>query len=228
MPVLVLWDIDHTLIENNGVNKETYAGAYELITGEPARKPAVTEGRTDLDIMGNMLEANGHAPVSQSRIFGALDEAMRSAAPALAGRGYVLPGAREALSALQAIPEVFQSVLSGSIRPNAEVKLAVFGLEGFIDFEAGGYGSDDRDRTKLVRIAQDRASGKLGRAFGPESTVLIGDTPRDVRAGRVGGAHVIAVASGVDSAERLADEGADLVLPDLRDTSALLAAIGRY
>ena len=29
---LVLWDIDHTLIENHGVNKETYALAFKLLT----------------------------------------------------------------------------------------------------------------------------------------------------------------------------------------------------
>jgi hypothetical protein len=33
--LLVLWDVDHTLIENNGVNKETYAYAFELLTGRP-------------------------------------------------------------------------------------------------------------------------------------------------------------------------------------------------
>ena len=34
--LLVLWDIDHTLIENHGVNKEIYALAFELLTGRPA------------------------------------------------------------------------------------------------------------------------------------------------------------------------------------------------
>jgi len=31
--LLVLWDIDHTLTENHGVDKETYALAFELLTG---------------------------------------------------------------------------------------------------------------------------------------------------------------------------------------------------
>jgi len=31
--LLVLWDIDHTLTENHGVNKEIYAYAFELLTG---------------------------------------------------------------------------------------------------------------------------------------------------------------------------------------------------
>ena len=34
--ILLLWDIDHTLIENHGVNKETYALAFKLLTGREA------------------------------------------------------------------------------------------------------------------------------------------------------------------------------------------------
>jgi len=43
-PLLVLWDIDHTLIENNGVSKEIYAGAFERITGREARGTSLHRG----------------------------------------------------------------------------------------------------------------------------------------------------------------------------------------
>jgi phosphoglycolate phosphatase-like HAD superfamily hydrolase len=66
---------------------------------------------------------------------------------------------------------------------------------------------------------------KHGRAFGPEDTVLVGDTPLDVAAARLGKARVVAVASGAASAAELAAAGADVVLPDLRDTERALAAI---
>jgi hypothetical protein len=57
--LLVLWDIDHTLTENHGVNKEIYALAFELLTGRPAEHPAQTDGRTEPEIMLNMLAAHG-------------------------------------------------------------------------------------------------------------------------------------------------------------------------
>ena len=38
--ILVLWDIDHTLIENHGVNKETYALAFRLLTERAAEHRA--------------------------------------------------------------------------------------------------------------------------------------------------------------------------------------------
>ena len=43
--LLVLWDIDHTLTENHGVNKEIYAYAFELLTGRRAEYEAQTDGR---------------------------------------------------------------------------------------------------------------------------------------------------------------------------------------
>ena len=62
----------------------------------------------------------------------------------------------------------------------------------------------------------------------PATTVLVGDTPRDVRAGLDGGAHVVAVASGSDDMDSLRKEGADVVLPDLRDTQAVVHAVTQF
>ena len=54
------------------------------------------------------------------------------------------------------------------------------------------------------------------------SSVVIGDTPRDVSAGHAVGARVLAVATGNYDEEALRESGADHVLPDLRDTQAAL------
>ena len=227
--LLVLWDIDHTLTENHGVNKEIYALAFELLTGRPAERSAQTDGRTEPEIMRNMLAEHGIEAVSGylARVPEALVSATEAKSRTLRERGYELPGARAVLSAFQSSPGIVQSVLTGNIRPNAVTKLSVFGLDRYIDFEVGGYGSDNEVRANLVGIAQERASAKYGHDFGKRNTVLIGDTLRDVRAGLKGGAKVIAVTTGTDSAEALLAEGADVVLPDLRDTDAVReAAIG--
>ena len=55
-----------------------------------------------------------------------------------------------------------------------------------------------------------------------DPTVLIGDTVLDVEAGLVGGARVIAVATGVSSIDELRHSGADAVLPDLTDVDAFV------
>jgi phosphoglycolate phosphatase len=225
--LLVLWDVDHTLIENHGVNKETYAYAFELLTGRRAEHPAQTEGRTEPEIMRNMLLRHGIEPTTEyvARMPEVLEAATSEKAAVLRERGCELPGARDALAALQATPGIIQSVLSGNIKPNALTKLLVFRLDEYIDFEVGGYGSDDDVRSNLVGVARERASAKYGVKFDKTTTVLIGDTPRDIQAGRNGGAYVVAVASGSDSVEALLAEGADIVLPDLRDTRAVVDAV---
>jgi phosphoglycolate phosphatase len=225
--LLVLWDVDHTLIENNGVNKETYALAFELLTGRKAGHPARTDGRTEPEIMRDMLARHGIEPTADylARMPEALEAATSSKAARLRERGYELPGARDALAAFQIMPGVVQSILSGNTRRNALTKLSAFGLDTYLDLAVGGYGSDDEVRANLVGVAGERASAKYGVKFDENSTVLIGDTPRDVRAGRDGGAYVVAVASGSDSADVLRAAGADIVLPDLRDTGAVVEAV---
>src|SRR5262249_50738843 len=116
---------------------------------------------------------------------------------------------------------------SGNIRANAFAKLSAFGLDSYIDFDVGGYGSDDNVRAKLVDVARSRALAKYGIAFDSGTTVLVGDTVRDVRAGGDGDAYVVAVASGIDSADQLRAEGADAVFPDLRDTGAVVKLVRR-
>ena len=225
--LLVLWDIDHTLTENNGVNKETYAYAFELLTGHRAERPAQTDGRTEPEIMLNMLLVHGIQPTPEhwARMPEVLEAATVAKAYDLRERGHELPGARDALAALQGTPGIIQSVLSGNIKPNAITKLSVFSLDGYIDFEVGGYGSDDPARDKLVAFARNRASAKYGMQIDRTNTVLIGDTLRDVRAGRNGGAHVVGVATGSDSMDALRREGADIVFPDLRDTHVVVEAV---
>jgi phosphoglycolate phosphatase-like HAD superfamily hydrolase len=228
--LLVLWDVDHTLIENHGVNKETYARAFELLTGRQTEHQAETDGRTEPEIMRNMLIAHGIEPTDDylGRVAEVLETATAANASRLRDRGHELPGARDALAALRGMPGIVQSVLSGNTKPNAHTKLSAFGLHQYLDFEVGGYGSDDEVRANLVAVAQRRASVKYGVSFGPAITVLIGDTPRDVRAGLDGGARVVGVASGSDDMDTLRKEGADVVLSDLRDTQAVVRAVTQF
>jgi phosphoglycolate phosphatase-like HAD superfamily hydrolase len=123
---------------------------------------------------------------------------------------------------------VYQSVLTGNIRPVAEVKLTALGLRDGIDLCIGAYGDDHEDRTELVHVARRRAAGVVGRSpssFSGTATVVIGDTPLDVSAARAAGARAVGVATGSYSAADLLEAGAHAVLPDLTDTSAVLRAL---
>lgn len=225
--MLALWDVDGTLIDNGGVSKDTYRGAFELLTGMCAIHTPRTAGSTDLPIMRDLAARHGVTLAGRAEDIGeALERSLASRKIELAARGCALPGARAALAALAELDGVVQSVLTGNIRPNGFAKLDTFGMAGPpLDWDVGAFGSDDSVRANLVAIAQERAGTKYCTGFTPDNTILIGDTPNDVRAGRDGGARVIAVATGKDDVGTLARAGADAVLPDLADTAAFLSAL---
>jgi phosphoglycolate phosphatase len=217
---LILWDIDHTLIENGGVSKATYALAFELLAGRaPSARPA-TDGRTDFQIMHELLSANSvdtEKYVEITQFEGVLAEAMERNAPQLPQRGHILLGVIEVLTALSTMPSIVQSVLTGNIASNARAKLSAFNLDGWFDLDVGGYGSDDTIRSNLVNAARRKVLKKYGTASDRSSTILIGDTPLDVKAAREGGARIIAVATGVYSTSQLIEAGADVTLDSLAD-----------
>ncbi len=226
-PQFVLWDVDGTLIYNAGVSKKAYALGFELLTGNAPTEPVITDGMTDPAIMRSLFERHGldFTPEKAAVLPAVMTDALRSLVPELRQQGHAMPGAREAIDALAELPDVVQSVLTGNIAPNAFAKVAAFGLESNLDFEVGGFGSDDPVRSNLVGAARDKALRKYGIVFDASNTVIIGDTLRDIEAGRDGGAHVIAVASGAFTESQLLAEGADVVIPDLRDTDGLVKSL---
>jgi phosphoglycolate phosphatase len=224
---LVLWDIDHTLIDSGGVGGKIYAAAFEKVTGHRLEHMADLSGRTEPVIFRETLQLHGIDDPGDLFDRFAEEQARRYAehADELRTKGRVLPGATEALRTLASRDDVIQSVLSGNIRASARIKLATFGLDRYLDLDIGAYGTDDEVRAHLVEIARQRATAACGVHFDRDSTVLIGDTPNDIKAARDGGARIIAVATGKDSEEDLAEAGADTVFADLTDIDALLAAI---
>jgi phosphoglycolate phosphatase-like HAD superfamily hydrolase len=118
-----------------------------------------------------------------------------------------------------------QSLLTGNVRPLAEVKLAPLGLTEHLDLDVGAYGNEHEVRAELVHLARKRAALAYGHEFGGEATVIIGDTPLDIGAGLVTGARTVGVATGSFTMDELVAAGARVVLPDLTDTDAVLAAV---
>jgi phosphoglycolate phosphatase len=239
--LLVLWDIDLTLIDAGGVGTRLYRMVFHDMFGTELPAPALMAGRTDRAIV---LETLAQAGIPEPRQH--LDQFLaRLAALVPAGRALTeqysraLPGAAAALDALAAYApggngaaldgarkvSVVQSVLTGNVRPMAEMKLRALGLDGDLDLEVGAYGETHEVRAELVHMARDNAARKYGTDFSGPATVLVGDTPLDVAAALETGARVVAVATGGSTAAALAESGAHTVLPDLTDTPAVLSAI---
>ena len=165
---LVLWDIDGTLVQAGEVGRDIFTEAFQAVLGrdpdQVTAKALVMAGRTDPEIALEFLAAHeiaegaSHLPAFSE----ALVTALAAKAAVIRERGRALPGAREALVALGRTEGVVQSLLTGNLQPNALLKLASFELDGHLDFEVGGFGSDHHHRPSLVEVARAKAERKYG------------------------------------------------------------------
>src|SRR5690242_3931340 len=123
-PRLVLWDIDHTLIESGDVGLHVYAEAFAEVTGHPLGAMPQLPGRTEPVIFREALRSNGvrdHAGLYR-QFAAAQARGYESHLDDLRRHGRALPGAADALRALADHAGVRQSVLTGNTRPTAEIK----------------------------------------------------------------------------------------------------------
>ncbi|MEW1938332.1 HAD hydrolase-like protein [Dietzia maris] len=226
--VLVLWDLDLTLLDPAGFGTRMITPALADLLGRDPVMGASFAGRTDRAILTDLLEINGIGVDDDEVVLSLMDAVARRCETfgedLLAGGGGPLPGAHEAVAALAADPRLHQGIVTGNMRRTALLKLRLCGFDGLPDPGLGAFGDHHADRAHLVRdaIAAARARGvdvTLGRS------VVVGDHVHDVRGARAAGAVCVAVATGRVSADDLRAAGAHTVLPDLTDPDALLAAI---
>ncbi|HZI19109.1 MAG TPA: haloacid dehalogenase-like hydrolase [Pyrinomonadaceae bacterium] len=232
---ILLWDIDGTLIRSTrpGAFKDYTVPALEKIFGTAGRLPEMTvSGMTDLQIACEALCEEGFtreqvcARVAELRSH-YLEALEGAAAGAREGEPLfeLLPGAREALAAADGHPRYLSALLTGNLEPVARLKMRLVGLGEFFRLP-GAFGDDSPDRRDLPALAAERIGRHLGLALAPEQFIVIGDTPNDIRCARHFGARSIAVGTGrLNSVATLAPHSPDLLLPDLSDTAAVLAAL---
>jgi phosphoglycolate phosphatase-like HAD superfamily hydrolase len=142
--LLVLWDIDHTLIDSGGAGVHVYQLVFRDLFGTDLPGLVPFAGRTERAIVLDLLALAGIPEPRQH-----VDEFLArigAHAPELAGlvaaRGRALPGAVAALAAVaaQTAPIAAQSVLTGNVRAMAEMKLHTLGLTDHLDLGIGAYG----------------------------------------------------------------------------------------
>jgi phosphoglycolate phosphatase-like HAD superfamily hydrolase len=231
---LVLWNIDLTLVDVTRVTRDAYAEAFRTVTGRRLVQLPQMAGRSESEIFFEALALNGvdvsDLGSSEQLLapFGSeLATGMAARRDELTTKGQAMPGAHEALDAVAGLDGVVQTVLTGTSKPNALLKLRTFGLEQFFDFSVGGYGSESYPKGALVRVARTRAAEKYGVDPIAMDSVYVADSVRDVEAARMGGAACAAVASGRSTAAELRQAGAGAVLPDLTDPALVVAEVDR-
>jgi len=223
------------LVDVARVSRDAYAEAFRRVTGRPLVALPQLAGASDSEIFFEALALNDAQPRSGPaedndllpRYAAELATAFGARSDLLASQGRPLPGAREALAAVSRLPNVIQTVITGTIKQNAAHKLQAFDLDRYLDLGIGGYGSDVYPKgTQIVRSLA-MAAEKYGVPVSPAVAVYVADSVRDAAAARVADVRCLGVATGRSTISELREAGAEPVLADLADTSRVVAAIGR-
>ncbi|SMD20651.1 HAD family hydrolase [Lentzea albidocapillata] len=226
--LLVLWDIDNTLISARGFGGLMYREAFRSAFGRELNGPVDLGGRTEADLIEETLRLHAieHTEQAARLLADALAYSFEARRAELPGHGEVLPGALEALQHFADDPRVHQGVLMANLRSVALIKLEEFGLAHLVDWEVSAFGDEHADRAELVTFARERA--RRIRPFTHDEVVLIGDTPHDVYAATKAGVRLVAVATGRSDADDLRRAGAEIVLDDLADLGELTRQVWKH
>ena len=216
-PLLLLWDIDGTLLQYGGAREHAAAliQALNETHGTALPPDAVTQirpmGKTDRQIARELLGGADPGDEWIARVWELYQEADLERL-----RQGAMPGAEEALRWAVDAGHV-NALLTGNIEPVAHHKLAAAGLGRWFERGRGAFGSDAEDRRLLVPIARERAGG-----WPAQRTVVIGDAPGDVACALADGAIAVALRGHNDAREL---DGAHVFIAGLADLGEALAGL---
>jgi len=195
----------------------------DLFTVPDAFQGIPMPGRTDSWILSDAAAAHGIPNAQLSRFHDVYLAHLATELGRPGPRKGVMPGVRPLLDDLAARADVYLALLTGNYEAAARLKLEYFDLWRY--FRCGAFGDAAPDRNGLLpkALATVRACG--GPAASPSETVVVGDTPLDVACAAASRARSVAVATGGYEVEALRAAGADVVFPDLSDTTAVLQAL---
>ena len=231
---ILLWDIDGTLIRSvkTGGYKEYTIPVLEEVFGTSGRLADLhVSGMTDLQIV---FEALRDAGISQEEILTrseVLVSRLTEEARRVTGNGEkffeLLPGVRETLEALAAHPRYSSALVTGNIKPMAELKMELVGLDQFFTLP-GAFGEESHNRRDLPARAAERIRKELQMDLEPEQFIVIGDTPNDIDCARHFGARAVAVGTGrFYSREEMLACDPDVMLADLSDSRVVIESLDK-
>jgi len=213
--MLILFDIDGTMLSSEGVGVRSIEEAAELMFGESCSLDGIlVGGRLDPLIWNDVCEKYGRENSTEchqefQRVY---TELLRKNISTVTVK--VLPGVQRLLDACNEMEDVMTGLVTGNYEETGKLKLQAAGLDHSM-FVANAWGTDGEERNDLPPYA-------IAQLDMDEPSVLIGDTVHDVSSGQLAGCRVIAVCTGSDDRATLSQSKPDLLLDDLADTEAIL------
>lgn len=219
MKYLALFDIDGTLVDTGLLHITAAQQLYKTFFGMdvPADIINANFGKTFTKYLEDVLSA---LQVSSQQSMAMRDYYPQLLAPLLEAMPIkVFGGVPEFLEELQK-REVYMGIVTGNVEQSARLILEKARLINFFQVIGCDYGFNDRK--DVVQYAINEAQHK-GYAF--DNVVVIGDTTRDILAGKAHCALTVGVATGAQTKEQIAESKPDVLLSSLKEYDKILKLI---
>ena len=164
---LVLFDIDHTLLDVGESHKQSFRDAFREVYGLAHYEEKRYDGFTDLQILLDVIAGN-KLPHDEKKIAALIESAVNHFRKKDLSHIRLLDGVAECLDRLG--KHAILGLVTGNIKEIAFMKLRHLGIEGY--FRVGGYGEKSAIRADLVEDALREAMKKFG-AFSKSDVFII-------------------------------------------------------
>jgi len=192
---IILFDIDGTLVRFHGLGRRAMARAMEEVWGLRGALDGISfAGATDSGVAARVGPGLDRAAMWSRYV-----EHLREAA-----------AARQDLAPLEGVVPLLDELssrgarlglLTGNVRPGAEIKLSKVGILDRFDFAISGFAEDGVERRDIAAVARRRC--------GDAPLTVVGDTVADILGARHIGARSLAVTWGFEEKETLEAAGPD-------------------
>ncbi len=206
---LVIFDLDQTLIDTLPRFHRVFNMALEHFGGEP-----IDWNLFIRDYAYDIL--NRHLPVEPKEFW---DYFLSHYNDVECEKDKLIDGAVDVLRYLKE-KGINVVITTGRMVPADEVwkELRRFGIGKYVDYvytRLDGYG-DGRRRTELIMEAMKRFNANN------DETILVADYWPDMQSGRDVGIYTIGVLTGLESEGKLRENGADVVIPSVKDLPKII------
>jgi phosphoglycolate phosphatase len=203
---LIVFDMDGTLIDTHGLIAEHMATAF-LANGLAEPTPAETRQIIGLSLPVAIARLSGSDDAGfVDRLVESYRAAYRTSIDTAHDREPLYPGARDALDRLRNDPATVLGVATGKGLAGVHRILANHGLAGhFVTLQTPDHNPSKPDPSMLLK-----AMAETG--FGPEDTIMVGDTVFDIELAVNAGCRSIGVTWGYHAADDLHRMGAGTLI----------------
>ena len=217
-----LFDLDGTLIDSIYIHIKSFKKAYEEVFGIHVDDKTFNRnaGATASTFHKSVCTGLGIKP-TESQMKTIAESWLKHLKKIVESEGLeVLPGVIDFLQEIKR-----RGQLLGLITGNPEIVgkflLKKAGLSDFFGIQS--YSDNIRERSDVIKKALEEAD-KMG--FETRKLVVIGDTPADIKAGKIMKGFTAGVETGPYRKDKLKEAGADLVLKNLEQYEDIFRKVG--